>query len=47
MKHYRTTEAVHSIMIELRRDIYMDEATGARSADFETVRENVGRVILA
>ncbi len=47
LKHYEKTKDVASIMIELRRDIYMDEATGARTDGFDRVREHVGRVILA
>jgi N-formylglutamate deformylase len=32
---------VRSLMIELRRDLYMDEATGAKSAGFEDTRSLV------
>jgi len=35
MKHYRITPAVKSIMIELNRKLYMNEATGEKLSDFE------------
>lgn len=35
MKHYRITPAVKSIMIEINRKNYMDEATGEKLSGFE------------
>ena len=34
---YTKNERVHSIMIEIRRDLIMDEATGDRKADADKV----------
>ena len=34
-RHYRKAKAVHSIMIEIRRDLYMDEDSGRKTSDFE------------
>ena len=35
IRHYRITPAVKSIMIEINRKLYMDEATGEKLQDFE------------
>jgi N-formylglutamate amidohydrolase len=45
MDHYGKTGQVHSIMIELRRDIYMDEATGAKAPGFERIQADVAALI--
>ena len=34
---YQTDERVHSVMIEVRRGLYMDEASGKRLRDFGAV----------
>ncbi len=43
LRHYRKDSRVSAVMIEVRRDIYMDESTGAVLANFmgiaETLRE--------
>ena len=47
--HYRQTAAVHAIMVELNRHLYMDERSGARHRVFEevaaTVQETLQRLI--
>ena len=40
----RPAERRHSLQIEVHRGLYMDEATRARSADFETLRRALGEV---
>ncbi|MDB2496372.1 N-formylglutamate amidohydrolase [Verrucomicrobiales bacterium] len=44
-KHYGRDERVHALMIEVRRDLYMDEETGKRSARFAGVRKMVRTAI--
>lgn len=39
--YYRRDTRVRSMMIEVRRDLYMDEETGERSARFDDARELV------
>lgn len=45
LKHYGKDHCVKAIMVEVRRDLYMDEHTGARSERFEEIRADVKRVI--
>ena len=45
MAHYEREPRVHALMIEVRRDLYMDEATGERSKAFEQVRERLTRLL--
>ena len=45
LKHYGKDHRVKAIMIEVRRDLYMDEHTGARSERFEEIRSIVKNVI--
>lgn len=45
LKHYGKDHRVKAIMIEVRRDLYMDEHTGARGERFEEIRADVKRVI--
>jgi len=42
---WRREPRVTSVMIEVRRDTYMDEATGARSAAFEETQALVGEIL--
>jgi len=42
MAHYRRDPAVASIMVEVNRGLYMDEATGARLPVFEDLRRRLG-----
>ena len=41
MKFYQKDERVKSIMIEIRRDLYMDETTGERNAAFTKTKQKV------
>ena len=45
LKHYGKDRRVKAIMVEVRRDLYMDEHTGARGERFEEIRTGVKRVI--
>jgi N-formylglutamate amidohydrolase len=45
LKHYGKDHRVKAIMVEVRRDLYMDEHNGARSERFEEIRADVKRVI--
>jgi len=42
---FRRDPRVSSLMIEVRRDTYMDESTGLRSATFATRRTFIGELI--
>jgi len=44
---YGTGRRVRSVMIELRRDLYMEETTGDPHAGFERIRCLVGTLIEA
>ncbi|HVL80085.1 MAG TPA: N-formylglutamate amidohydrolase [Actinomycetota bacterium] len=46
LRHYRQDPRVSSLMVEVRRDLYMDEATGARS-DFAAARGHVRAILEA
>jgi len=41
MKFYENDERVKSIMIEIRRDLYMDEKTGARNLSFIQTKHKI------
>lgn len=45
VKYYRQDERVCAIMIEVRRDLYMDQTTGERSAGFEKVKSDLTEVM--
>ena len=45
MKHYGTDQRVTSVMIEIRRDLYCDEATGERTESYPMLRRTVERAI--
>ena len=45
MKFYRKNTSVHSIMIEIRRDLYMDEATGKQSVRFAEMKYKITEVL--
>jgi N-formylglutamate amidohydrolase len=45
LKHYGKDHRVKAIMVEVRRDLYMDEHTGDRGERFEEIRTGVKRVI--
>jgi N-formylglutamate deformylase len=46
-KHWGGTTAVHSMMVEVRRDLYMSEATGTPLPEFSTVATKICRMIEA
>lgn len=41
LKHYQKDERVKSIMIEIRRDLYMDESTGERNLSFTKTKQKI------
>jgi N-formylglutamate amidohydrolase len=45
LKHYGKDHRVKAIMVEVRRDLYMNEHTGGRGERFEDIRSIVKRVI--
>jgi len=45
IEHYRKNKAVTSIMIEIRRDLYMDEVTGRKIENFATVKNAISEVL--
>ena len=45
MKFYQKNERVKSIMIEIRRDLYMDETTGERNLSFNETRQKIAAAI--
>lgn len=45
LKHYGRDKRVMALMIEVRRDLYMNEETGDKSAGFDEVRAKVQMVI--
>ncbi len=45
LKHYSKDKRVMALMIEVRRDLYMDEKTGARNSKFEETRSIVQKII--
>jgi N-formylglutamate deformylase len=47
MRFYRQGPRVRAIMVEVRRDLYMDEPSGARLPRFDEVRERIARALRA
>ena len=46
LKHYRIDARVSSVMLEIRRDVYMDEATVAVKTDgFQLLQESLQRLV--
>jgi N-formylglutamate amidohydrolase len=45
MAHYRIDANVRSIMIEVNRRLYLNEATGTRSKGYEACRRMTGRLV--
>ena len=43
--HYRKNRSLCSIMIEVRKDLYMDEETGRKKEQFRQIRDHVTAVI--
>ncbi len=44
-RYYRQTRNVLSLMIEVNRKLYMDEATGRRSAKYELLKSLLGKAL--
>jgi N-formylglutamate deformylase len=45
--HYGRERRVRSVMVEVRRDLYIDEATAERRPDFDDVRSAIERAVVA
>ena len=45
LKHYEKCSFVQSIMVEVRRDLYMDEATGSIRSDFGEVSKRLQKAL--
>lgn len=45
-RFYGRDKRVHSIMIEVRRDLYMDETTGAKNAEFDKIRADLTKIMI-
>lgn len=41
MAHYQNDNRVSALMIEVRRDLYMDESTGEKSCEFQEIRATI------
>jgi hypothetical protein len=48
-RFWRSDPRVHSLMVEVRRDLYMDEATGAKNGGFARIQDLLSglRAVLA
>ena len=44
--HYQKDKRVQSIMIEIRRDLYMNEETGVKIDGFNFIRDSIKNVVL-
>jgi len=44
-RYYEQDRRVYSIMIEVKRSLYMDESTGKRSAAYGRCRASVGKIV--
>ena len=45
MKFYQHDKRVMTVMIEIRRDLYMDETSGEKIVGFDAVKSKIGNVI--
>jgi len=45
--YYRSARRIHSLMIEVKRSLYMDEALGVKSVDYSRFSHVLGRLIRA
>ena len=45
MRWYRSEPSVHAIMIEVRRDLYMDENTGERLPRFDALKGHLREIL--
>ena len=44
-RHWQRTREVKSVMIEVRRDLYMDQETGEQRQDFGVVATRTARLV--
>jgi N-formylglutamate deformylase len=47
LSFYRKDRRILSVMIEVNRRLYMDERSGLKNLDFDTVSAAVGTIIVA
>ena len=45
MKYWQKEPNVKSVMIEIRRDLYMNEKTGAKSHNFNEMQKTISKII--
>lgn len=45
-KFYKKDDRVQSVMIELRRDLYMDERSGNKTSNFYEMKKNIHKIIM-
>ena len=45
VEHYQSSRNVHSVMIEVRRDLYMDEETGMKTTQFDETKRKIIQVL--
>ena len=45
LSHFQTTSSVYSLMIEIRRDLYMDEPSGLKTKNFVEIRSQVAQIL--
>jgi len=43
--HWKKTKAVSSVMVELRRDLYMNESNGEKSDDFQIIKDSISNIL--
>lgn len=46
LKYYHSKKEVQSIMIEINRSLYMNEKTGVKIISFQTLKQDIGKVLL-
>ena len=46
MRYYQTNRNVWSIMVEVRRDLYMDERTGLKNSSFWVTLDRIQKAML-
>lgn len=44
-EHYQNSKNVYSVMIEVRRDLYMDENTGLKNDDFDELKNKIKNIL--
>ena len=45
MKYWQKEPNVKSVMIEIRRDLYMNEKTGTKSHNFNEMQKTISKII--